>query len=205
MRSHLVLGCFLALPLALLVRILTISVGSPPFPKVGMRRRLEAWTIRPRSLGVHTVHLPPSFVYSIPPYPIYKTYPIYHPLKEPKGYIDWLSQQEPKVTFDPAKLRTEADWISAGKLVFEAPQDFQPAEKFRDREWYEKLRVPLTSEGIVPGRRYVIRKKGVVETAGGACAACHSRVMPDGTLLNGAQSNFPYEQDIAWRMRNLET
>ena len=201
MRSQVFLVCSLVLPLALPGQSSDSRPWRPAIPKSWDAEELEAWTIRPRNPGVYTVHLPPSFVYSIPPYPIYKTYPIYGPAKEPKGYMEWLSRQEPEFTFDAAKLRTEADWIAAGRLVFEAPQDFQPAENFRDPAWYEKLRVPLTSEGIVPGRRYVIRKKGVVEAAAGACVACHSRVMPDGTLLNGAQSNFPYERDVAWRMR----
>jgi hypothetical protein len=201
MHLQFLLRCFLFLSLTLLGQNSAAQDWRPIIPKSWDAQELEAWTIPPRNPGVYTVHLSPAFVYSIPPYPIYKSYPIYHPSKEPKAYMDWLSQQEPEITFDAGVLRTEADWVAAGKLVFEAPQDFEPAEKFRNPEWYEKLRVPLTSEGVVPGRRYVIRKKGFVEAAAGACVACHSRVMPDGTLLNGAQSNFPYERDIAWRMR----
>ena len=41
------------------------------------------------------------------------------------------------------------------------------------------------------GSRYVIRKKGVIETESTSCSACHTRLMPDGTLLEGAQGNFP--------------
>jgi hypothetical protein len=47
--------------------------------------------------------------------PIYKSYAIYHPSKEPAGYLDWLREQEPQLAFDSAQLQTEADWISAGK------------------------------------------------------------------------------------------
>ncbi len=35
--------------------------------------------------------------------------------------------------------------------------------------------------------KFVIRKKGVVELGRRSCASCHTRVMPDGTLLEGAQ------------------
>jgi hypothetical protein len=198
---HFVSCGWLAFPFALFAQTPSSQPWHPVIPKSWDAAELDAWTIPPRTPGVHTVHLPASFVYSIPTYPIYKTYPIYYPGKEPKGYMEWLSRQEPEITFNAAKLLSESDWIAAGRLVFEAPQEFEPADKFMDLEWYEELHVPLTSEGIVPGRRYVIRKKGVVEAAVGACVSWHSRVMPDGTLLHGPQTNFPYQRDVAWRMR----
>jgi hypothetical protein len=176
-------------------------------PKTWDETELKAWTIPAREPGAYTVHVAPSFYYSIPASPIYKSYPVYHPSKEPPGYLEWLGGQDPQVVFDPSRLRTGAEWIAAGKLVFEAPRGSVPIESFKDLRWYEQLRIPLTAEGIVPGWRYVIRKKGLVEAGGGSCSACHSRVMPDGSLLNGAQSNFPRERDFAWdiRMRrNLE-
>jgi hypothetical protein len=176
-------------------------------PKTWDETELKAWTIPAREPGAYTVHVAPSFYYSIPVPPIYKSYPIYHPSKEPPGYMEWLGRQDPQVIFDPSKLRTEAEWIAAGKLVFETPRGNVPAESFRDLRWYDKLKIPLTAEGVVPGWRYVVRKKGLVEAGAGSCSACHSRVMPDGSLLNGAQSNFPKERDFAWdiRMRrNLE-
>jgi hypothetical protein len=36
------------------------------------------------------------------------------------------------------------------------------------------------------GGNYVIREKGVVERGSLSCASCHTRLMPDGTLLEGA-------------------
>jgi hypothetical protein len=78
--------------------------------------------------------------------------------------MDWLTKREPEIVFDTAKLLTESAWITVGELVFEAPLAYESAEKFRTADWYDKLKVPLTAEGIVPGRRYVVRKKGVVET-----------------------------------------
>jgi len=79
-----------------------------------------------------------------------------------------------------------------------------PAVDVRNPDWYDALLVPLTSEGIVPGRRYLIRQKGTVEVDDGSCSSCHSRVMPDGTLRNGPQTNFPLERENAWRFRMRE-
>ena len=47
-----------------------------------------------------------------------KTYPVYAPDKEPKGYMDWLAQQDPKPLVDVSQIKTDADWIAAGKEVF---------------------------------------------------------------------------------------
>ena len=42
------------------------------------------------------VQLSSSYYYRIWIRPIYKSYPIYAPDREPPGYLDWLNQQEPQ-------------------------------------------------------------------------------------------------------------
>jgi hypothetical protein len=46
---------------------------------------------------------------------------------------------------------------------------------------------------FLPGARYIIRKKGVLEVGINSCAGCHTRIMPDGSYLPGAQGvvDFP--------------
>ena len=180
------------------------SVSDHPgtaIPRVWDEAELAAWTLPARTPGVYTVHLPPELYYQIPVSPIYKSYPIYHPAKEPPGYLDWLRRQEPQVVFDVASLHTRADWEAAGKLVFQDPFGDMPIDKFRDPHWYEELNVPVSSDGIVPGWRYIVHEKGVVKAGAASCAACHSRVMPDGSLIYGPQTNFPTERDFAWDIR----
>jgi hypothetical protein len=128
--------------------------------------------------------------------PIYKSYPIYHPSKEPAGYFDWLREREPEVVFDPSQLNTEADWISAGKLVFEAPLSYIDTSRHRSLAWYEATRTPIAREGVMPFLRYFVRKKGVVEVGTGSCASCHTRVLPDGSVVDGAQGNFPFHAGL---------
>jgi hypothetical protein len=124
--------------------------------------------------------------------PIYKTYPVYAPDKEPPGYVEWLAKQEPEIVFDPATLHSEADWIRAGELVFDAPIGLAPldASPARFPEFYTKSGVRLAADGTLPNKNYVIREKGVVEVGNLSCGQCHTRVMPDGTVLKGAQGNF---------------
>jgi hypothetical protein len=68
------------------------------------------------------VQIDSSSYYKLPVRAIYKSYPVYHPNKEPAGYFEWLERQEPENAFDPSLLKTKEDWIRAGELVFDAPK-----------------------------------------------------------------------------------
>jgi Di-haem oxidoreductase, putative peroxidase len=141
-----------------------------------------------------------DYYYRIPVRTIYKNYPVYAPGKEPAGYLDWLKQQEPESAFDAGALKTEADWLRAGELVFDSPISYDNIAQIadiRNPDWYEKLNVPATKDGTLPWFRYVIREKGKVELGTISCAMCHTRVMPDGTVVKGAQGNFPFERAAA--------
>jgi hypothetical protein len=48
-----------------------------------------------------------------------RSYPVYYPGREPAGYWEMLQTVGPKPLIEPATLTTEADWIRAGKRVFE--------------------------------------------------------------------------------------
>src|SRR5262249_48141513 len=110
---------------------------------------------------------------------------------------DWLKQQEPEAAFDASKLKTEADWIRAGEIVFEAPTSYDlmvNAADVKDSQWYANTGAIGGKDGATPWFRYVVREKGKVELGVFSCAMCHTRVMPDGTVIKGAQGNFPLEQ-----------
>jgi hypothetical protein len=137
---------------------------------------------------------------------IYRSYPIYAPGREPVGYMERLNWVEPQVIFDASQLRTKEDWRRAGELVFDAPIQYDAgaiisSALVRDPEWYKQAGVPVTSEGLMPFARYVIRKKGVVEVGSLSCAMCHTRAMPDGSVIKGAQGNYPFDRGIAYSSR----
>jgi hypothetical protein len=146
-----------------------------------------------------------DYYYRMPVRPVYKSYPIYYPGKEPRGYLEQLKRQEPEIVFDAAKLKTEADWIKAGELVFDAPIEFAFNDtlttELRGRAWFDKNQVPTTKEGIMPFMRYVVREKGKVEVGLLACGGCHTRVMPDGNIIKGAQGNFPDDRTFGYETR----
>jgi len=141
-----------------------------------------------------------DYYYQIPVRTIYKNYPVYVPGKEPPGYLEWLKQQEPQSAFDPGVLKNEADWIRAGELVFDLPIFYDNIAKIadvRDPQWYKKLDVGAAQDGTLPWFRYVVREKGKVELGTLSCGMCHTRVMSDGSVIKGAQGNFPFERAAA--------
>ncbi|MGH9319059.1 MAG: hypothetical protein ACRD3V_04110 [Vicinamibacteria bacterium] len=151
-------------------------------------------------------HVPANYYYRIPVRPIPRSYPVYHPDREPAGYMKQLLEKEPEVGFDAARLTTKQDWIEAGIDVFEAPielvsEGHQLFSAVRNRQWYEDLQIPLTKDGVLPFVHWVVREKGRVELGIGSCAMCHTRVMPDGTVIKGAQGNFPDDRSFAWEIR----
>ena len=151
------------------------------------------------------VHMSEEAYYRIPVRTIYRTYPVYHPNREPAEYFEWLKQQEPQIAFDPKQLKTRGDWIKAGELVFNAPVSYGPvffsASDVRDAAFFEKTRMPVAKDGTVPFARWVIRRKGEVELGSMGCNTCHIRVMPDGAVVPGAQGNNPGDREGAWMIR----
>lgn len=141
-----------------------------------------------------------AYYYSIPVRPIYKSYDVYRPDREPRGYMDQLKRKEPQVIFDSSKLKSEADWTKAGEIVFDAPIDFVADgtlySEIRGMDWFVNNRVPVTTEGVMPFMRWVVREKGKVELGILSCAQCHTRLMPDGTIIKGAQGNFPDDRAL---------
>jgi hypothetical protein len=175
----------------------------PDIPKTWDDEAVAALEVPLADPRYSPVHVSADYYYRMPVRPVYKSYPIYAPGKEPPGYIEWLQQQEPQIVFDATTLKTEADWVRAGELVFDAPIRYAPlsSRAVRDPEFYAKTKMPLTRDGVMPFQQYVIRKKGVIEVGDSSCGQCHTRVMPDGTIVKGAQGNFPGPKATALRLR----
>ena len=61
------------------------------------------------------IHISEAEYYRLPERTIYRSYPVYHPDREPAGYMEWLKDREPEIAFDPVGLKTRADFIAAGR------------------------------------------------------------------------------------------
>ena len=179
---------------------------SPTIPRVWDDAQMAALQLPLVDSTASPKRISSDYYYRIPIRTIYKNYPVYAPGKEPAGYLDWLKQQQPESAFDADALKTEADWIRAGELVFDSPifyDNIAQISDVRNPQWHEKLRIPATKDGTLPWFRYVIREKGKVELGTISCAMCHTRVMSDGTIVKGAQGNFPFERAAALTANNF--
>jgi len=183
----------------------TASDWSPEIPRTWADDATADFELPLADPAASPRHVSEAYYYRIPVRPIYESYPVYHPDREPPGYMERLEAVEPRLAFDAARLATKQDWVEAGFIVFEAPIDFVSSGRLysaiRDPEWYRQLQVPVTTDGVLPFMRWVVRSKGEVELGVSSCAMCHTRVMPDGGVVRGAQGNFPDDRSFAWEMR----
>jgi hypothetical protein len=175
-------------------------------PKTWDEEALQSMELPMPDAAASPGYISADYYYRIPVRPVYKTYPVYFPQKEPQGYFDRLQKIEPEILFDASKLKTKEDWIQAGAIVFQTPIEFVDStetlySEVRGIDWFKKNDVLITKEGIFPNMRYVIREKGKVELGILACAQCHTRVMPDGTTITGAQGNFPDDPAFGYETR----
>jgi Di-haem oxidoreductase, putative peroxidase len=181
---------------------------TPVIPKVWDDQEVAALKLPLAAPAASPKHVSADYYYRIPVRPIYKSYPAYALGREPAGYLEWLQRQEPQTVFDSSTLRTEADWIKAGETVFDAPIFYDAVVKashLQDAKWYDQTSVRIAKDSILPYFRYVIREKGKIELGTVSCAMCHTRVTPDGTTINGAQGNFPFERAAAFNVRQSVT
>lgn len=190
--NHLMRFVILALPLVL---------SAQSIPRTWNSGSVSSFELPLANPAFSPVQISEEAYYRIPERVLYKTYPVYHPSREPAGYFDMLESQEPQVVFNPSEYHTPEQWIAAGKLVFEAPTSFEPvffsASDLRDPAFYSETGMPVAADGSVPFARWVVRKKGVVELGSMGCATCHTRVLEDGRIVPGAPSNNPADRQGA--------
>ncbi|MDQ2920442.1 MAG: hypothetical protein M3R52_02325, partial [Acidobacteriota bacterium] len=122
---------------------------SPMIPKTWDDKALATLELPLASTGSPAEHISSDYYYRMPVRTIYKNYPIYAPGKEPPGYFEKLKELEPEIVFDLPNLKTEADWIKAGELVFDAPITYDAPNQLafltlsevRNPAWYQRVGV----------------------------------------------------------------
>jgi hypothetical protein len=131
-----------------------------------------------------------------------RTYPVYAPGREPKGYWDFLNSIGPQPLMDPSKLKTEREWVDAGRRVFEE-FDFVPSRRYdadlvrklRSQAYFAEHRIEPLPDGTLPYVRWVVTERGVA-IALKECSGCHLRWVPEpasgGKPYHGAPENMPF-------------
>src|SRR5512143_3208568 len=87
-------------------------------PKIWDTKQLASW-----ATPVAGINATPNFYteeeYYAAPVDNLRTYPVYVPDREPAGYRESLMKQGPQPMIEPAMVKSERDWIEAGRRVFE--------------------------------------------------------------------------------------
>lgn len=189
------------LPLAVLLFVSIAFAADVEVPRTWTDEAVREFELPLADAGFRTRHISEADYYRIPERVIYRAYPVYHPDHEPEGYWERLQTLEPEVAFPEETPSTQAEWIAAGELVFNAPTSFGPvffgADQMRDKAFLEETGTPVAADGTIPFATWVIREKGKVELGSMGCNTCHIRVLDDGTVVPGAQGNNPGDRQGA--------
>ena len=158
----------------------------PEIPKAWDDAALAEWATPVAGLNLRPKHMSASEYYALKIENL-RTYPVYAPGREPEGYCKKLQELGPQPLIDTGELKTEADWISAGKRVFDEI-DFLHLRTL-DPKYINAVRnAPpgrVLQDGTVFGARWVPTKEGVALTFSN-CSFCHTMFLPDGTRVPGA-------------------
>jgi hypothetical protein len=164
----------------------------PEIPKVWDDAALAEWATPVAGLNVRPTHISSKEYYTLSVDNV-RTYPVYFPGREPHGYWEMLQHLGPKPLIEPEMLKTEADWIEAGRRVFEEA-DHIHLRTF-DRKLIAIARDPATYKGKTPLPDGTASDIRWVPTPDGValgirdCSACHTRYREDGTAIPGAPRN----------------
>jgi hypothetical protein len=182
--------------------ILLITVGLPCLfcqtagtlieaPRFWNDHDLADWATPVAGINLRPGHYSEKEYYSAPVGEFVRTYPVYFPGREPAGYWEMLQKARPEPLITPT-ARSLPDWVKAGKRVFEEldipylrSYDPKLAEVVRSEDEFRKRGGHPQKDGTVAWLRWVPTSKGLALNIQD-CRGCHSRVMPDGSMLDGA-------------------
>jgi hypothetical protein len=205
MRVAVAVACLLV-PAALSVAQKTTSTGLIP-PKTWDARELSDWATPLAGLGVRPGHFSPEEYYRAP-VENYRTYPVYHPDREPPGYWEALKKKKPEPLVDVSRIGAGFDWIAAGKRVWEQLDvpffrlfDAETISMARSPKYFRdnESRIHVTPVGTLTIYRWVVTPKGIGLSVT-ACSSCHVRYLEDGTAVAGAGFSFRTADTLLDRM-----
>ena len=143
-------GRLLALPAALLAGGLVVAGGNAPraqparaeIPRTWVDAEVADVEVPLAHAEASPVHVTADYYYKIPVRPIYRSYPIYAPGREPAGYYDALLRAEPERLLDDlSNVRSDDEWTRAGETVFDAAIAYT-ATPVREPDWHRSVDPP---------------------------------------------------------------
>lgn len=172
-------------------------------PRLWTDRALSTWALP--IAGVNTI---PRFYGEAEYYAArvdeLRTYPMYLKDREPQGYREWMRAQGPKPLIEIGKGRTDAEWAAAGREVFDGmdlpenrTDDPRALAWIDDPSAAEREHALVVSQtGLIVSMRWVVDRDRKLKVTLGECSACHTRVLPDGREVLGAQGNLTFPVSV---------
>jgi hypothetical protein len=171
-------------------------------PRLWTDASLATW-----ALPIAGVNATPNFYteaeYYAAPVDELRTYPVYIKSKEPTGYRERLLQRGPQPLIELGRARTDAEWATLGKELFsglDLPENRTDAPAVL--AWVNNPanaadeHALVTRDGVIAGLRWVVDRDKRLKITLGECGACHTRVLPDGTEVIGAQGNLNFRLSV---------
>jgi cytochrome c553 len=190
--------------------IVTLAVATLAAQQVTRTRAPRLWTGEALSgwaLPIAGVNATPSFYteaeYYAAPVDELRTYPVYLKGREPKGYRDWIRRQGPQPLIEIGKARSDAEWVEAGRRMFDGfdlpenrTDDSRVLAWLDDPAAAEREHALVTKNGIIVSMRWIVDRDRKLKVTLAECSACHTRVLPDGTEVLGAQGNLTFPVSV---------
>jgi hypothetical protein len=163
-----------------------------PVPRTWDEAALGSGILSPPAAHAKVTPVSAEYYYRIRERVMYRRYPVYASRSQPPGYLEKLALAEPEIAVDAAKIASEEDWIRAGREGFRYPIGLFPIQMLSYfRGILERTGVPPAGDGTYPHLSIVVPKKGVVMVGFLSCATCHTRIQPDGSVIEGGQGTAP--------------
>jgi hypothetical protein len=170
------------------------SLYRPTIPKTWDETAMAEWATPVAGLNMRPTHISPKQYYSLSVENV-RAYPVYFPGREPAGYWEMLQQIGPQPLIEPEKLKTEDDWIAAGRKVFDQSdlphlRTFDPRLQalVRHREVFDRAHTEPLPDGTISDLRWVPTKQGVALSLPN-CSGCHVLYSSNGIRIPGAPTD----------------
>jgi len=178
--------------LALLLAPSLAAQGPQGVPRTWDSQALSDWPVSLAHEGLRGGFFSEKEYYATP-VDNYRTYPVYHPDREPPGYWESLKKKKPEPILNTKNIGPSFNWVAAGRILWEGLD--VPALRVYDADTIalarsskhfreNKDRMVQRADGTMAVYRWVITPKGIALGAA-ACASCHTRNLDDGTVLDG--------------------
>lgn len=186
---------------ATIVRAPTADAQQIKVRKIWDAKELATWATPVAGLGVPPGHFSEAEYYAAPIVNL-RTYPVYHPKFEPPDYREWIKSQGPQRLIEPEMLKTKADWVEAGRVVFEglSSPGFSTSDPavlafLSDADAIDAHDDIVTKDGKVLPYRWVVDQSGELKVTSTACTSCHFLVLPDKSVVYGPGPGNPLKED----------